>query len=134
MKLISLISTIFLTGAVADTSELWLKQLPPHTKNSAAYGQICNSSDKDLKIRSISSNYGNVQLHSMTMRDGMMKMTKLRNVTVRAKSCFVMKPGANHMMIMGIKTQAVAGEKIDFLVKFSDNSTLNLSATVKKTK
>ena len=105
--------------------------MPPSVKMGGAFGEICNTTTKTLKINSISSPYGRVEFHTMYMKNDMMKMKQIENPTIKAGKCFELKPGGNHIMLMNVKKQASAGDKVSFLIKFSDNHTENIEATVK---
>ena len=132
-KLISLTSLfIFVSSSLlADESSLWLRQMPSHLDMGAGFGKICNDSGKDVFIRSITSDYGKVELHTMVMQNKMMKMKELKNPEIKAKSCMILEPGAKHLMILDIKKQASAGEKKKFLIEFSDNKKSTVIATTR---
>ena len=132
-KLISLTSLfIFIsTSLFAQESSLWLRQMPPHMDMGAGFGKICNDTEKDVVIKSITSDYGKVELHTMVMQDKMMKMKELQNPKLKAKSCLILEPGAKHLMILNIKKQASAGEKKKFLIEFSNNKKSKVIATTR---
>ena len=117
-----LISILFLSSSTSFAKEtsLWLRQMPPTVKMGAAFGDICNNSDKEITLSYISSSYGKVEFHAMYMQNGIMKMKEIEMPKIASKKCFHMEPGANHIMILNIKKQASAGDKIHFLLKFSN--------------
>ena len=136
MNLIKYSISLFLVTSInlasAKDSNLWLKQMPPQARVAAAFGSICNKSKENIELKSISSKYGRVEFHTMQMKDKMMVMKKLDLPSIKAGECFEMAPGENHIMILNVKSQASAGDKINFLLVFSNNQKQNITATVRK--
>ena len=133
-KLINLTSLILLllpTCLLAQSSSLWLRQMPPNSEVAAGFGKICNNSKQDISIKTITSDYGKVEIHTMVMKNKMMKMKQLHHPKIKAKSCLVLEPGAKHIMILGIKKQASTGEKKKFLIEFSNNKKSTITATTR---
>ena len=135
MKLISLISLILLHSQLAlaaQNTALWLREMPAHMDMGAAFGQICNPSAKNISIKKITSDYGKVEIHTMVMKNNMMKMKEIKSLNIDSKSCVELKPGGMHLMILNIKKQASAGETRKFLIEFSNNTKTAIVAPTKR--
>ncbi|MDH5661117.1 MAG: copper chaperone PCu(A)C, partial [Gammaproteobacteria bacterium] len=79
----------------------WSPEAPPVAKVMAGYMTIDNLSNKDIKILSAKSNsFKRVEIHLTEMKDGMMRMTKQENLTIKANSHIELKQGGLHMMLM----------------------------------
>lgn len=142
MSLIKLLSRagfiyIFLvaTAYSADSIKIvnaWSPEAPPVTKVMAGYMKIINNSNKNLKIQSAKSKlFKRVEIHLTESKDGMMRMVKQDNLSIKAKSQIELKPGGLHMMLMG-KLQAIkSGSVIPVTLTLNNGKMINLNLTVK---
>ena len=63
---------------------------------------------------------GMVEIHSMSMQNGVMKMFQVDGIDVPAGKTVKLAPGGYHVMLMGLKQQMKAGDKValDLLLEF----------------
>ncbi|MFK4085710.1 copper chaperone PCu(A)C [Kribbella sp. NPDC020789] len=103
------------------------------TTMTAAFMALTNPGGSDVKLVSATSPVaGMVQLHEMAMKDGKMVMQeKAGGVTVPAGSHAHLSPGGDHIMLMGLKKALKAGDEVPLTLKFSDNTTHDLTVPVK---
>lgn len=60
-----------------------------------------------------------VQLHTMTMDGGIMRMRQVTDgIAVPAKGSVELKPGGYHIMFMGLKRQLRQGERVPVTLRF----------------
>ncbi|MEG6508523.1 copper chaperone PCu(A)C [Methyloligella sp. 2.7D] len=60
-----------------------------------------------------------LQVHQMTMTDGVMKMRHLKDgLEIPAGKTVELKPGGNHLMLMGLKQPIVKGEPFKAVLHF----------------
>lgn len=96
---------------------------------SAAFGTINNSGSSDVTLTAASTPASTtVQLHETV--DGVMK-EKAGGFVIPAGGSFELAPGANHIMLMELPSDLVAGDQVTVTLTFSDNSTTTFTATVK---
>ena len=110
----------------------WSPEAPPVAKVMAGYMKIINLSNKDIKIQSAKSNlFKRVEIHLTEMKDGMMRMTKQENLTIKAKSHIELKPGGLLMMLLGKFKPIKKDSIIPVTLTLSTGETINIDLKVK---
>lgn len=101
---------------------------------TAVFGELKNSSDKDITI--VGAEYDDadeVQLHE-TLEDnsgGMSMQEKKGGFTVPAGESMSLKPGGEHLMVMGLKRPIKPGEEISLELVTGDDQTVSVTAIAK---
>jgi len=135
----SLISTlIFLTLSTSVFSaELEIKnarapEAPPVASVMAGYMTLLNHSASDVIITGINSpGFKEVELHSMSMKDGMMHMEQQDTFTIASKNKRELEPGGFHLMLIKPKKVFRAGDAIEVSFSYQDKTTQTFSFKVK---
>lgn len=98
----------------------WIRATPPGAKTTAAYAKIINASDENDTLIAASSDVAKVvELHTVEMKDGMMRMHPVEGgIPVPAKGAVELKPGGYHIMFMGLKRSIAAGEEVSITLTF----------------
>lgn len=110
----------------------WSPEAPPVTKVMAGYMTISNLSNKDIKIQSAKSNlFKYVEIHLSEMKDGMMRMVKQENLSIKAKSHIELKQGGLHMMLMGKLKPIKTGSVITVILMLDNGESININLAVK---
>ena len=110
----------------------WSPEAPPVAKVMAGYMQIHNVSNKDVKISSAESNlFKRVEIHLTETQNGMMRMVKQNNLTIKTKKQVELKPGGLHMMLIGPKTPLRSGSIIPVILTLDNGEKINLDLKVK---
>ena len=110
----------------------WSPEAPPVAKVMAGYMTIDNLSNKDIKILSAKSNsFKRVEIHLTEMKDGMMRMTKQENLTIKANSHIELKQGGLHMMLMDKLEPIKSGSIIPVTLTLDNGKTININLLVK---
>lgn len=92
---------------------------------TGVFGKITNTSDHDVKVVSATSTATDeVQLHT-TVKDsnGSTKMQQVQEFTVKAGETLELKPGGNHIMLMGLNCSLSAGASTTVTLKTEDGAT-----------
>ncbi|NLR41530.1 copper chaperone PCu(A)C [Novosphingobium sp. ERW19] len=81
---------------------------------------IANSGTRDDRLLSGTSPVAaEVQLHTMTMDGGVMRMRQVTDgIAVPAKGAVELKPGGYHLMFMGLRRQLRQGERFPVTLQF----------------
>lgn len=101
---------------------------------TAVFGELKNSSDKDITI--VGAEYvdaDEVQLHE-TLEDnsgGMSMQEKKGGFTLPAGESLSLKPGGEHIMVMGLKRPIKPGEEISLELVTGDDQTVSVTAIAK---
>ncbi|MDT8384059.1 MAG: copper chaperone PCu(A)C [Gammaproteobacteria bacterium] len=132
--LLSLITAA--TGATAGKLEIhdaWAREAPPNAAVMAAYLTLHNHSEQTYTLVSAASpDFERVEIHRTQQRDGMTTMTPVSRVMLSANGSVSFQPGGLHLMLMQAKKPLKAGDAVTLRLFFSDESSLSISAPVKK--
>lgn len=123
------------TGGI-EVSGTWVRATTGATDSTmtGAFMEISNSSASSVRLVSASSPAARmVQVHTTVMRDGSMMMEELKDgLEVKAGSHAHLRPGGNHVMLMGLKGPLTAGEEVTLRLVFSDGTSQTLTVPVKE--
>lgn len=61
---------------------------------------------------------GTVELHTMAMEDGMMRMRKVESFTVNETEPLKLERGGNHLMLFGLTETLEVGDTVDIVLTF----------------
>ena len=82
-------------------SNAWLRAVVPGADRTAGYVTVENTFDKSVKLVGASSpNFGRVELHTMAMEGGQMRMRPVDGYTIDAGSTLALKPSGDHLMLL----------------------------------
>ncbi|HAF00440.1 MAG TPA: hypothetical protein DCO68_00520 [Methylophilaceae bacterium] len=115
---ISFSSSVF---AEVNISDAWVRSTIPGQKVGAAYMTLTSPEDSKLFYVE-TAQAGSVEIHSMTMNNGVMKMRMLDELPLKAKQPEKLAPGGFHLMLFELKTPLKAGEQVTFTLCFKDKN------------
>ena len=123
-KAASLVTALLMSvPAYADVtvSDAWARATRPGQKVGAAYMTLQSPADTALvKVESPAA--GTVEIHTMTMNDGVMKMRMLENLPLKANETVKLAPGGFHLMLFDLAKPLQAGETVQFTLHFKDSA------------
>lgn len=108
-------------------SDAWVRLNPVPGRPSAGYLTIRGGAKADTLLR-VTAPGARIELHSMSMDGGVMKMAKLDTVAVPAGGTASFMPGGNHLMIYGL-TAAV--KTLPLTLEFASGAKLSVVAPLK---
>jgi copper(I)-binding protein len=121
------------TGAYAQSADIskspaatpvtikdaWVRPTNPGQAVGAAYMTLTSSTDASLsKIES--SVTKSIEIHSMAMQNGVMKMRMVDKLTLTAGKPYILAPGGYHLMLFDLKKPLREGEQVNFTLYFTD--------------
>jgi len=122
------------SNQVLDIKDHWVRATNPGQDVGAAYMSLTSKLTCDL-VDVKTDVAGAVEIHSMTMDKGVMKMRQLKTLRLEENKPVKLSPGGFHLMLFDLKTPLKVGEKVDFslTLKCQDItlSPLSLTTTVK---
>jgi copper(I)-binding protein len=92
--------------ALADCRKLrvedaWIPQAPPVAPVLAGYAKLHNDGARPIRIDAVEgADFGSVELHQMSMANGMMQMRPLKSLEIPAHGSVVLADGGKHLMLM----------------------------------
>lgn len=100
--------------------QAWTRATPPNAPVAGGFLTIRNGGGRADRLMSVTSPDANsVEIHQMTMEDGVMRMRKLADgLPIDAKSVVMLKPGGYHLMFIGPKRPIVEGGTVTATLRF----------------
>lgn len=101
---------------------------------TGAFGVLANNGTEDIRVTGASSPAAaSVELHETAAGpDGTFAMAETADgFTVPAGGEFVLEPGANHLMLMGLSGPVLPGDEISFSLELGDGTVVDFTATAK---
>ena len=94
------------------------------------FGNLENHGKTDLTITSVESDAaGMIELHEVTAAGVMQEIST--PVVVPAGGALELAPGANHIMLMDLKQDLLAGDEVTITVNYDDGSSAKFTVLVK---
>ena len=127
--LLSLSSSVTLAEVLV--TEATVREMLPGRSMTAGYFSISNSGTVDAELISASSpQFGSIELHQHSHKDGMMKMEQVQSVKVAAGEQVHFQPGGLHLMMFDAKTSISKGQQIPLRLTFKDGQSIDVQASV----
>lgn len=121
--LVTISATVTPTYAADSSKEIvaiqnaWIRPTTPGQDVGAAYMTL--TSTKDATLTSAESDVTNsIEIHSMTMEDGVMKMRMLDTLPLTAGKPYKLSPNGFHLMLFDLKKPLAIGEQVNFVLHF----------------
>jgi len=121
----------FAGGIVVENA--WVREAPPISKVQAAYAKINNNKLNDVQLISASSPaFKKIEFHQTVTENGLSKMLHLPFLSIQSKEHISLEPEGVHMMLFNPSKPLRAGETINIIFNFSDNTVITTRFNVKK--
>jgi periplasmic copper chaperone A len=113
-------------------SQAWARATPKGAKIGGGYLTIENTgSAPDRLIGGSADVAGSVQVHEMSMDNGVMKMRPMdKGLTIDPGKTVKLAPGGYHLMIMDLKSQLKQGDKVPVTLEFEKAGKVTVSLDV----
>lgn len=113
----------------------WVRDMPPTSKVTAAYMTIKNHSNQDEKLIGLSSSIAKEgQWHVTQIENSNAHMKELLSIVIPANGAVVLKPGAQHGMLMGLEFGALQrSETVPLILTFEQRGMKRIDAPIQKT-
>ncbi|WP_018698540.1 copper chaperone PCu(A)C [Amorphus coralli] len=110
----------------------WTRATPPGAAAGGAFLIIVNEgTEADTLIGAASPVAGRVELHTMTMDDGVMKMRQIKGgIEISPGDTATLAPGGNHVMLMDLKEQIVTGKTVPLTLTFEKAGSVDIDLAV----
>jgi periplasmic copper chaperone A len=140
-KLAAVFALVPLLAGCAPAGELeitdyWVKSSEMSTIGgmTAVYGTITNNTSEDVVlVGGATEAAGVVEVHEMSMINGEMKMQEIDGgLVIPAGKSVSLEPGGDHLMLMMLKSDVLAGETIEVLFDFEGAEDITLTDVIGK--
>jgi hypothetical protein len=99
---------------------------------TAAYLTISNRGQADDRLTGARSPAATaVELHTMEMSGGMMRMRAVESAAIPAGRSIAFEPGGDHLMIIGLKAPLKAGDTLELTLSFEHAGEIDVAAEVR---
>ncbi len=109
-------------GDSVSIENAWVRPTNPGQDVGAAYMTFNSKQDVTL-IRATSDVTASVEIHSMSMQNGVMKMRMLENLPIKAGKPYKLEPGGFHLMLFDLKKPLTVGQHLNFELTFKSGNT-----------
>ena len=99
----------------------WVRANAPGQSVGAAYMTLLSAQDSTM-VKVESDIAGSVEIHSMKMEDGVMKMRMLEELPLHAGKQEKLAPGGFHLMLFDLKKPLAVGENVNLTLSFKDTA------------
>ena len=135
IALIPLLAGCAPSGSV-EITDYWVKSSDMSQAGgmTAVYGTITNTTGEEVVlIGGTTEVAGVVEVHEMSMIGGEMKMQEIDGgLVIPPGQSVTLEPGGNHLMLMMLKSDVVAGGTIEVLFDFEGTEDITLTDVVGK--
>ena len=122
-------------GQQVEVSRAWVRAAVPGQNATGAFMEITAATDASL-VGAASPVARSVEIHEMAIEGNVMKMRAVAKVDLPAGKTVEFKPGAYHIMLLGLTKPLAAGESvpIELTLRAKDQKTskLKLNAEVRQ--
>jgi hypothetical protein len=124
-------SATFKLGDLTVTSP-WTRATPGGAKIAGGYLKITNNgTSADRFIGAKSGAAGHVEIHEMSMNDGVMKMRPLPSgLAIKPGETVELKSGGHHLMFMDLKEPLKQGDTLKATLQFEKAGSLDVTFNV----
>lgn len=114
-------STYINAKDIVSIENAWVRPTTAGQDVGAAYMTFVSTQDATL-IHAESNVTKSVEIHSMTMQNGVMKMRMLETLPLTAGKPYKLEPGGFHLMLFDLKKPLTEGEQVNFELTFKSNN------------
>jgi len=111
--------------------QAWARETPPGATVAAAYLRIVNGGAADVLRGASTPVAKQVELHSSTVENGMMRMRPMPELAIPARQTVAFKPGTLHIMLIDLARPLKAGERVHLTLMFRDAGPISVDVPVR---
>lgn len=122
-----LVSSFTMASSGIEVSNAMVKKPMPGRKMSAAFMDLKNTTDKDIKLVSASATWaGKIELHTHIhdKKTGTMRMRQVKNILIPAGKTTQLKSGGLHLMLFRLNLPLPQNPKIELCYENSKCQTV----------
>src|SRR5215467_6401536 len=137
MKFLAFAAGLIVAGAALaqpaqlEVSNAWARATPGNAPNGAAYVAIL-SPTADRLVSLSTPVAKKAELHTMSMQGMVMKMRPLSGLDIPAAKSVTLKPGGDHIMLLGLEHPLREGQSFPLTLDFEKAGSRTVTVTVEK--
>lgn len=107
----------------------WVRPSNPGQEVGAAYMTFLSS--QDTTLISVESDITNtIEIHSMSVENGVMKMRMLDTLELQAGKPYKLEPGGFHLMLFDLKKPLIKDNQVKFLLTFKNKNKASIKQSI----
>jgi copper(I)-binding protein len=111
----------------------WTRATAPGAQVGVGYMKITNNGAAPVQLVGASTPVAaKVEVHTMSMEGGVMRMRAVPSLTIPARSTVELKSGGLHLMLIGLKKPLVVEDLVPLTLNFSGGITLDVELYVEQ--
>lgn len=110
--------------------DAWARATHPGQKVGAVYMTLTSPQDTTL-VKIESDVTESVEIHSMSMQNGVMKMRMLNKLPLTADKPYKLAPGGYHLMLFDLKKPLLVDEQLNLILHFTDKHNVDSQQKIK---
>lgn len=131
--IVSAWSLLATADATLQVEDAWVREAPPKAHMMAAYMTLKNTGSGDAVLTQVDSPaFDHVMLHKSEVVDGVARMIHQSEIVIPAQGAVELKPGSFHLMMPAPEKRLVEGDRVEFVLTFSNGDTTRVQADVRK--
>lgn len=124
-------------SANAESSDIMLmdgvvRAMTEGSDMTAIFGMVHNNSDKDIAITGFKASIPAEKYEVHEVVDGVMRPLE-GGLVIPAGGMHELKPGSDHLMLMGVKDPVMAGEEVEVTLELADGTSVNVGSVPVRT-
>ena len=137
IKTLALVAGLVVTSAALaqpaqlEVTDAWARATPGKAENGAAYVTI-ESPTADRLVSASSPVAKKAELHTMSMQGMVMKMRPIAGLDVPPGQSLTLKPGGEHIMLMGLNQPLHEGQSFPLTLDFEKAGPRTVTVAVEK--
>lgn len=113
------------TGLVGSGG--WIREAPPNAPVRAGYVELLNAGDAELVVTGARSEaFGAIEIHEMAGEGDMMRMRRLRDLTMAAGETVSLEPGGKHLMLFRPTRPLAAGDVVEVVLELAEGDSVTV--------
>lgn len=123
------------TSSTITMTDYAMRAALGNNPNTGAYVTIRNTGKEADRLVSVSCDCATTtELHSMTTKNGVMEMAEMKDgFAIAPGETLTLKPGGNHIMLMGLKVRPQDGSTVNVKLTFEKAGEITLAMPVSNT-
>jgi copper(I)-binding protein len=111
----------------------WTRATPPGATTAVAYLKLANSGSAPIRLIGGSTPVAQrVEIHSMSMDGGVMRMRPMPGLDIAPGTTLELKAGGLHLMLVGLNRQLMPEEMVPLSLMFADGTKISIELYVEE--
>jgi periplasmic copper chaperone A len=117
-------------SVVVSIQNAWVRPTSAGQEVGAAYMTLTSNQDVNL-VHVDSDVTKNIEIHSMVMKNGVMKMRMLESLPLKATTPYKLEPGGFHLMLFDLKKPLTEGAQVNLELTFKNQKNVEFKQKIK---